>query len=236
MTAKPGYQNPAPQQVAIDEKSAGLKPVAGAKFGSQAQPAQTFITGFEQKKWIHKHQFNELRLQRDARHREQEDIQRRNIEFAKDLFISWDDDGSGVLEADEIIKPLISLGLAPNSDFAVKLLQALDPRAKAKKQTPADLRITLQDFIRIFRGNKVSEALFDLIQRESERRLKCFQVGMPLDEMPQRRYEHPNLNATNAYASDREDKQGGSGTERSEANINMEETLQSKKLSIMMRA
>ena len=50
-----------------------------------------------------------------------------NIEFAKNLFVSWDDDGSGVLEAKEIIKPLISLGLAPNSDFAIRLLQAVDP-------------------------------------------------------------------------------------------------------------
>jgi len=54
---------------------------------------------------------------------------RRNIEFAKDLFISWDDDGSGVLEADEIIKPLVALGLAPDSHFARKILNALDPRS-----------------------------------------------------------------------------------------------------------
>lgn len=50
-----------------------------------------------------------------------------NVEFAKNLFVSWDDDGSGVLDAKEIIKPLISLGLAPNSDFAIRLLQAVDP-------------------------------------------------------------------------------------------------------------
>jgi hypothetical protein len=37
---------------------------------------------------------------------------RKHIEFAKNLFISWDDDGSGVLEAEEIIKPLIRLGLS----------------------------------------------------------------------------------------------------------------------------
>ena len=54
------------------------------------------------------------------------------MEFAKNLFIAWDDDGSGVLEAKEIIKPLISLGLAPNSDFAIKLLQAVDPSSKKK--------------------------------------------------------------------------------------------------------
>lgn len=31
--------------------------------------------------------------------KDSEDINRKNIEFAKNLFISWDDDGSGVLEA-----------------------------------------------------------------------------------------------------------------------------------------
>jgi len=32
---------------------------------------------------------------------------RKNVEFAKNLFQSWDDDGSGTLEAQEIIKPLV---------------------------------------------------------------------------------------------------------------------------------
>lgn len=85
-------------------------------------------------------------MQRDINHRESEDLNRKNLEFAKDLFISWDDDGSGVLEADEIIKPLISLGLAPNSEFAILLLQSLDPKTnkKGKKPTePAKLKISL---------------------------------------------------------------------------------------------
>ena len=47
---------------------------------------------------------------------------RKHVEFAKNLFISWDDDGSGVLEAEEIIKPLIGLGLSSDSKFAIKIL------------------------------------------------------------------------------------------------------------------
>ena len=77
------------------------------------------------------------------------------------MFISWDDDGSGVLEAQEIIKPLITLGLAPNSDFAIRLLQAVDPSSKHKPIS--NLKITLQDFIKIFRSNKVSDSLLSII-------------------------------------------------------------------------
>ena len=142
---------------------AGLKAQAvHAKFGPQSLPPRTYIRGLDSNTWVKRHKFNELRLARDTRHREDEEVNRKNIEFATNLFISWDDDGSGVLEADEIIKPLISLGLAPNSDFAVKLLQALDPKSKGQKSASA-LSITLQDFVKIFRSNKVSEALLNLI-------------------------------------------------------------------------
>ena len=47
---------------------------------------------------------------------------RKHIEFAKNLFLSWDDDGSGILDAEELVKPLISLGLSSDSKFATKLL------------------------------------------------------------------------------------------------------------------
>ena len=57
---------------------------------------------------------------------------RKHIEFAKNLFISWDDDGSGVLEAEEIIKPLVGMGLSSDSKFATKILQALDPKGAHK--------------------------------------------------------------------------------------------------------
>jgi Ca2+-binding EF-hand superfamily protein len=56
---------------------------------------------------------------------------RKNVEFARDLFISWDDNGDGNIDEQEIIMPLVSLGLAPDSKFAKKICQALDPRNKA---------------------------------------------------------------------------------------------------------
>jgi Ca2+-binding EF-hand superfamily protein len=53
---------------------------------------------------------------------ESDAINRKHVEFAKNLFVSWDDDGSGLLEPHEIIKPLISMGLSSDHNFARKIL------------------------------------------------------------------------------------------------------------------
>lgn len=181
-------------QLSIDEKLVGLKAAAvNARFGQLNLPPRTFMRGCEQNKWIEKHKFGELRMQRDTTHRENEEVNRKNIQFAKDLFVSWDDDGSGILEAEEIIRPLISLGLAPNSNFAIMLLQALDPKPKKGRKELNEITITLQEFIKIFRSNKVSEALFNLITKESKKRLKNNLEPVPVSEMPTRRLEHPGV-------------------------------------------
>lgn len=59
--------------------------------------------------------------------------------------------------------------MAPNSEFAIRLLQAVDP--SSKKKNVSDMKITLQDFIKIFRSNKVSDSLVNIIQKETEKRL-----------------------------------------------------------------
>ena len=41
-----------------------------------------------------------------------------NVYFAKELFASWDVDGDGTICESEVIKPLVSLGLAPDEAFA----------------------------------------------------------------------------------------------------------------------
>lgn len=46
---------------------------------------------------------------------------RANLEFAKDIYLSWDENGDGDIDENEIIKPLVSLGLAPDSAFARKI-------------------------------------------------------------------------------------------------------------------
>ena len=143
-----------PTQLAIDEKMATVGQTAHMRFGD-GMPAKTYIKAKDQKRWIAKHKVH-------TKIDESEVIQRKNVEFAKDLFLSWDDDGSGELSAGEIIKPLVSLGLAPDSEFARRILSALDPRTKAEKER-TDLKITLPDFIKIFRSSKVSDSLINII-------------------------------------------------------------------------
>lgn len=78
------------------------------------------------------------------------------MQFAKDLFASWDDDGSGILDVAEVVKPMVSLGLASDANFTRKIMQALDPRSRAAK-AKTDLQITLPDFIKIFKNDKISD-------------------------------------------------------------------------------
>lgn len=100
---------------------------------------------------------------------EGEEGNRRHIEFAKNLFISWDDDGSGLLEPHEIIKPLIGMGLSSDHNFAKKIIQALDPSQKGKvgPTNIEDLKISPQDFIKIFKSDKVSEQMVKIINQEA---------------------------------------------------------------------
>ena len=121
----------------------------------QGQPANMYIKSKQTEKWLAKRKTTTGTASGATN--------RKHIEFAKNLFISWDDDGSGVLEADEFIKPLVGLGLSSDSKFATKILQALDPKAISEAKSKEDLKITLKDFIKIFKNDKVSEHLVSII-------------------------------------------------------------------------
>lgn len=95
---------------------------------------------------------------------------RANLEFAKDIYLSWDENGDGDIDENEIIKPLVSLGLAPDSAFARKICQSLDPRTAKQKEKGEMISLTLDDFVRIFKNDKISDALMAVIAKESEKR------------------------------------------------------------------
>ena len=86
------------------------------------------------------------------------------------MFLSWDEDGGGTIDEAEIIKPLVSLGLAPDSKFARKICQALDPRTKLQKARDETIEMTLEDFVRIFKNDKISDTMMAIIERETDKR------------------------------------------------------------------
>lgn len=147
----------------VNERLAEIKIFKKPLFGKNLS-AKEYLKRRETQEWVKK----KVRGARENADRE-EQVNRMNIEFAKNLFISWDDDGSETLEAKEMIKYLVQLGLAPDSNFARKIIDSLDPRSKAEKEK-TDLRLTLQDFIKIFKSSKVSEQLLNVINRESLKR------------------------------------------------------------------
>lgn len=90
---------------------------------------------------------------------------KKTIQFAKDLFLSWDDDGSGILEEEEIIHPLLSLGLASDSAFSRQLISTLDP--KADKPGHDEYELTLKDFVKIFSIDKFTQKMVNMVKKES---------------------------------------------------------------------
>ena len=73
--------------------------------------------------------------------------------------MSWDRDGDGEITEDELIKPLVSLGLAPDHNFARKICVALDPKAGQHTDPDEKIKLHLDDFLRIFKSEKIQDQL-----------------------------------------------------------------------------
>lgn len=72
------------------------------------------------------------------------------------------------------------------------ILKALDPRNRQDRKNK-DMNLMLADFIKIFKTNKVSDSLLNIIQRETKERLKMNQQAVPVSELPDRRLDHPSI-------------------------------------------
>ena len=73
------------------------------KFGSKRQCARNFLRSTDASKWISNRNFVEIRNGRNESLKTEDEYNKKTIKFARDLFMAWDDDASGVLEAEEII-------------------------------------------------------------------------------------------------------------------------------------
>ena len=220
-----------PSQLTIDSKLASMKAAAFKKFGGNNLSAKTFIKERQTQKWIQKRKVGD-------KVDEDEKVSRKNIQFAKDLFISWDDHGTGTLKPDDIIKPLVELGLAPNSDFANMILKALDPRSK-EDRSDEDLKLTLADFIKIFKSSKVSDSLLNIIQRQSEKRYLKNQQALMINELPERRFDHPSITDPASDLANQlfhKHREGGKRNYRQQTESDAKRQVSRKHMSISMRS
>ena len=87
----------------------------------------------------------------------------------KDIFIAIDEDGSGTMDQDELIKALLSLGLSQDITFAKRILTIFkDNKIKQQQKLvkkgflhPDDIKIdlefTFKDFIYLFKKDAFAE-------------------------------------------------------------------------------
>lgn len=95
-------------------------------------------------------------------------------EFIKDIFFALDEDGSGTMELDELIKGLLSLSLSQDIDFAKQIIYLFEETKEVKeakkdhrhrlykestKNTHQDhgqeLCYTFKDFLSIFKTDAI---------------------------------------------------------------------------------
>jgi len=89
---------------------------------------------------------------------EEEKANKKNMQFARDLFKSWDVDGDGTISENEIIKPLVALGLAPDLKFAKKLCGSLEPK-NSSRENDEPIELKINDFLNIFKVDLCSDKL-----------------------------------------------------------------------------
>lgn len=65
--------------------------------------------------------------------------------------------------------PLVSLGLAPDAEFASKICRSLEPK-NSKRKLGEPLELCLEDFMNIFKSDKLSDQLMAIITRETIKR------------------------------------------------------------------
>ena len=114
-----------------------------ATYGEMHAPANKYLSLVTQKNWLKVH--NNI-----IGANEKELTNAKNLQFAKDLFYSWDEDHDGNLTDREMVKPLVALGLAPDKKVARLICLALDPKGYLKTDGEPTL-LTMDDFIKILK-------------------------------------------------------------------------------------
>ena len=83
----------------------------------------------------------------------------------KDIFISLDEDQSGTMDQDELVKALLSLGLSQDIVFAKRIVNILKEN-KLKQGKTDYLEYTFRDFEYLFREDPYGDKILSLIKTE----------------------------------------------------------------------
>jgi Ca2+-binding EF-hand superfamily protein len=87
----------------------------------------------------------------------------------KDIFISLDEDESGTMDQDELVKALLSLGLSQDIVFAKRIVNILKEN-KLKQNKSNYLEYTFKDFQYLFKEDTYGDKILNLINKEMSNR------------------------------------------------------------------
>lgn len=99
-------------------------------------------------------------LSKNERDTAEKQSQGNKIQIAKEIFLTWDQQGQGSLSEEVIINALVRIGLSTDHHFAKQIMNSIKPYSSKKQK---DFSITLQDFITIFKNDEVSNNLMKVI-------------------------------------------------------------------------
>ena len=88
----------------------------------------------------------------------------KNVDFSRDFFKVMDNDNNGVSERD-LSTVLISLGLAIDKNFVIKIMKMLAP-AKFRTGSYDGTNLTSKEFTSLFNTDPLSDKLVKLIKKE----------------------------------------------------------------------
>ena len=142
----------------IDEEDRRFKELEPPFKQYEGKPAMQHLRDMDKIKWMRQ------RKMPGAQQTENDQVQ-----LMKDIFIAIDEDGSGTMDQDELIKALLSLGLSQDITFAKRILTIFkDNKIKQQQKLvkkgflhPDDIKIdlefTFKDFIYLFKKDAFAE-------------------------------------------------------------------------------
>ena len=136
----------------VEIQAQANQPEASKKeFGFDSVSAERYLQQFKSNRWLTTRKPNKGGCTVD-------DSNQKLIEFAKDLFTSWDANGDGSINENEMIISLVSIGMAPDHKVAKKICIALGPR-NHQDESNQEFELCLDDFLAIFNQDHISDKL-----------------------------------------------------------------------------